>query len=324
MNNISLYSTLAAKRALDCAGAELSRSQSEKIGITAAISRGSSESRHMDAVFSNPDRRGDVGCFSNVTANSTAGWVSKALDIKGPNITLTPGPNGGLQAVGYSLDVLRERRAEKVIAFAADELYAQQMAGYDKIGNLYSGGEEADFRLRFGDPFKTVYGEGACALVLEARDAAERRGAQIYGSVLSFASYEEPGEFTDANLGGEGLEIAVERSLSRAGIGAGEIDLIVWSPRGDAQDEKILRLRRGIFPNAGIVTNVFNTGYVESASAISTLAEVLYCLKNGIALWRQRTGLAEIDGAPLPDSPKNILCLASSHVGNNFSLVCRI
>lgn len=132
MNNISLYSTLAAKRALDCAGAELSRSQSEKIGITAAISRGSSESRHMDAVFSNPDRRGDVGCFSNVTANSTAGWVSKALDIKGPNITLTPGPNGGLQAVGYSLDVLRERRAEKVIAFAADELYAQQMAGYDK------------------------------------------------------------------------------------------------------------------------------------------------------------------------------------------------
>lgn len=324
MNNISLYSTLAAKRALDCAGAALSRSQSEKIGITAAISRGSSESRHMDAVFSNPDRRGDVGCFSNVTANSTAGWVSKALDIKGPNITLTPGPNGGLQAAGYSLDVLRERRAEKVIAFAADELYAQQMAGYDKIGNLYSGGEEADFRLRFGDPFKTVYGEGACALVLEARDAAERRGAQIYGSILSFASYEEPGEFTDANLGGEGLEIAVERSLSRAGIGAGEIDLIVWSPRGDAQDEKILRLRRGLFPNAGIVTNVFNTGYIESASAISALAEVLYCLKNGIALWRQRTGLAEIDGAPLPDSPKHILCLASSHVGNNFSLVCRI
>lgn len=226
--------------------------------------------------------------------------------------------------MGYSLDVLREGRAEKIVAFAADELYAQQMAGYDKIGNLYSGVEEADFRLRFGDPFKTVYGEGACALVLETRAAAERRGAQTYGSVLSFASYEEPGEFDGANLGDAGLRIAAERSLSRAGVGAGEIGLVVWSPRGDAQDGKVLRLRRELFPGAGIVTNVFNTGYVESASAISALAEVLYCLKNGMGLWRQKTGLAEIDGFPLPESPKNILCLASSHVGNNFALVCRV
>ena len=95
MNNISTYATLAVKRAFDMAGIRLSRADSEKTGLVSAIARGSCESPHIDEAFSNPERRGDVGCFSNVTANSTAGWVSKALELKGANLTLTPGPNGG-------------------------------------------------------------------------------------------------------------------------------------------------------------------------------------------------------------------------------------
>lgn len=321
MNNISTYATLAVKRAFDRAGIRLARADSEKTGLVSAIARGSCESPHMDAVFSNPERRGDVGCFSNVTANSTAGWVSKALELKGANLTLTPGPNGGLQALGYAADVLREARAERMAAFAADELYAQQIAGYDKIGNIYSESELQNFRPGSPDPFKTVYAEGACAFILETMESAQKRNAEVFGSILSFASYEEPGDFCGANLGSEGFEIAVNDALAKAKTVDSEIDLLVWSPRGDAQDEKILNVWRRRFPSAGIVTNVFNTGYIESASTISALAEVLFCLKKGIPIWRQKTGIAEIDNFPLPKSPKKILCAASSHVGNNFAAV---
>lgn len=322
MNNISVYATLSTKRAMDSAGLKLSRADLQTTGITAAISRGSCETPHMDAVFSNSQRKGDVGCFSNVTANSTAGWVSKALEIKGSNITLTPGPNGGLQAVGYSLDILRESRAKRVIAFAADELYAQQIDGYDKIGNLYSGDDEKSFKLRFEDNFKTVYGEGACALVLERSTDAKARGVEIFAEILSFASYEEIDNFTGANLGDKGLRVAVKKALDEAQIKASDIDLLVWSPRGDVQDEKILKLRREMFADTAIVTNVFNTGYVESVSTISTLACVLFSVKNSLPIWKQNTGVAEIDNFPIPQSPKKILALASSHIGNNFALVC--
>ena len=206
-------------------------------------------------------------------------------------------------------------------AFAADELYAQQIACYDKIGNIYSESELGNFRPGSPDPFKTVYAEGACAFILETMESAQKRNAEVFGSILSFASYEEPGDFCGANLDSEGFEIAVNDALAKAKTSDSEIDLLVWSPRGDAQDEKILNVWRSRFPSAGIVTNVFNTGYIESASTISALAEVLFCLKKGIPIWRQKTGIAEIDNLPLPKSPKKILCAASSHVGNNFAAV---
>lgn len=60
----------------------------------------------------------------------------------------------------------------------------------------------------------------------------------MFGSILSFASYEEPGDFCGANLGSEGFEIAVNDALAKAKTVDSEIDLLVWSPRGDAQDEK--------------------------------------------------------------------------------------
>ncbi len=322
MNNISVYATLAAKRALDDAGVKIGRADSANVGITAAVSRGSSETAHMDAVFSTPERRGDVGCFSNTTANSTAGWVSKALEIKGANITLTSGPNGGLQALGYSVDVLRELRAEKVVAFAADELYAQQLDGYAKIGNLYP--DQAPFSLRSDDPFATVYGEGACAMLLERESSAAERGARVYGTILSFASYEEPDEFEGANLSGGGLKIAAAEALERAGVAASEIGLIVWSPRGDAQDAKVLDYCGAAFPNVPMVTNVFNTGYIESVSTLSTLAQVLYSLESGAEIWRQKTGSEKIDNIKISGKPKYILALATSHIANNFALVCRV
>lgn len=322
MNNISVYATLAAKRALDDAGVKIGRADSANVGITAAVSRGSSETAHMDAVFSTPERRGDVGCFSNTTANSTAGWVSKALEIKGANITLTSGPNGGLQALGYSADVLRELRAEKVVAFAADELYAQQLDGYAKIGNLYP--DQTPFSLRSDDPFATVYGEGACAMLLERESSAAERGARVYGTILSFASYEEPDEFEGANLSGDGLKFAADGALERAGVAASEIGLIVWSPRGDAQDAKVLDYCGEVFPNVPMVTNVFNTGYIESVSTLSTLAQVLYSLESGAEIWHQKTGSEKIDNIKISGKPKYILALATSHIANNFALVCRV
>ncbi len=322
MNNISVYATLVAKRALDDAGVKIGRADSANVGITAAVSRGSSETAHMDAVFSTPERRGDVGCFSNTTANSTAGWVSKALEIKGANITLTSGPNGGLQALGYSADVLRELRAEKVVAFAADELYAQQLDGYAKIGNLYP--DQTPFSLRSDEQFATVYGEGACAMLLERESSAAERGARVYGTILSFASYEEPDEFEGTNLSGGGLKIAAAEALERAGVAASEIGLIVWSPRGDAQDAKVLDYCGAAFPNVPMITNVFNTGYIESVSTLSTLAQVLYSLESGAEIWRQKTGSEKIDNMKISGKPKYILALATSHIANNFALVCRV
>lgn len=321
MNNISSYAAIAAKRALDDASYAVGRGNSESVGIAMAVCRASSNEKHMEAVFGTPDRRGDIGCFSNVTANSTAGWVSKALEIKGANTTLTSGLNAGLQTLEYARALLRENRAAACLAMAADEVYARQLKAYEKLGALWGFENPSDFRLRADSDFKTLLGEGAAALLLETEESARARNAKIYGEISAAASAMDIDEFAAPNLASRGLMNAVEAALGEAKLNASDIDLVVWAPRGDSQDGKILSLLNGLFRNAAAVASTFNTGYVETSSALMTLAYALKCAEKKIPMWRQITGDDLIDRAPLPDDPKRILCAVSAHSGNSHAVI---
>ena len=70
-----------------------------------------------------------------------------------------------------------------------------------------------------------------------------------------------------------------------------------------------------------MVTTVFNTGYVETSSSLLTLACVLKALSEGEQLWPQRSGVKALDDVPVPENPKRILCVASSHIGNNYAAI---
>ena len=128
-------------------------------------------------------------------------------------------------------------------------------------------------------------------------------------------------DFTAANIGAEGLKKAVADALANSSTPAKEIEMIVWSPRGCAQDAKFISLRDDIFPGIPMVTTVFNTGYIETSSSLLTLACVLRSLYLGEKIWPQRSGVRALDEVQAPQNPKRILCVASSHIGNNYAVV---
>jgi len=133
--------------------------------------------------------------------------------------------------------------------------------------------------------------------------------------------------FLAANLGTGGLKHAVQLALTRAGIAPEQIGLLVWAPQGNRQDAKVLQVGAEIFgerfAQLPLVTTTFNTGYIESASILVSLAAALSALAGGTELWPQRTGLAELDQRPLTALPEFILALASSDVGYNFAVLLR-
>lgn len=317
MNPISIFATLAAKSALDSSGLKIRRELSDKVGLAMSVSRGSNEAPHMDAVFSSKDRKGNVACFSNVTANSTAGWVSKALELRGANITLTSGSDCGLQAVEFARRQIADGAATAMLAVAADELYAQELCGYSLVGRLYSGEEQKDFRLSCADALKTVMGEGAVAFMLERESDAKTRGAAILGEIMGFGAFQSGGDFLEPDLGGACLKSAVIEALEKSRCAAEDIDLIVFSPFGNAQDKKVLDLATDMFEGVPLITTVFNTGKIETTSAMLSLA----CALSADRLWPQITGNPDIDGAHLPDMAKRILCISSGFTGNNYALV---
>ena len=164
LNEISRFAVAAGRLALEHARLKFSPSHAEDMGVVLGVSNGPSEMGHMDSVFSSDSFQGHVASFSNIVANSTAGWVSNALYLKGVNATLSAGPHAGLQSLAYAYDALTENRCRAILAGAADEVYGQTFYNYDQIGFLYAGAEESDYRLRLDNEKRKVLGEGAAML----------------------------------------------------------------------------------------------------------------------------------------------------------------
>ena len=133
--------------------------------------------------------------------------------------------------------------------------------------------------------------------------------------------------FLAPSLGSSGLTRAVGLALSRANLSAADVGLLVWAPQGNRQDEKVLKVGAeifgGRFEKLPLVTTTFNTGYIESASILVSLASTLAALDAGTELWPQRTGRPELDNRPLAAPPEFILALASTDFGYNFAAVLR-
>lgn len=325
MNPISRYATAAAKNALDSAQLKVTRRNAEDVGIVMGMCNGPDEMGHMDSVFASGTFAGDITSFSNIVANSTAGWVSNALCLKGANTTLSPGPHAGLQAMAYAFDVLTEGRVPSMVVGAADEVYAQTYSNYDLIKFLFQGQEEIDYRYRAQSLKSKVLGEGAGALVLETADSAKARGAQVLAVMLGYGMSMDADGFSGQNMGTDGLGHALGLALERAGTQAEDIDLIVWAPQGNAQDNKTVAALKsclgGRVDTVPFAATTFNTGYIEAGSILVTIAAVLESLRRGKGLWPQRTGFPGLDNRTLDTTPQNILAVGSSDLGYNYAAV---
>jgi 3-oxoacyl-(acyl-carrier-protein) synthase len=322
MNSISRYAAAASKLALDNAGLRVTQKNCDDIGVVMGVCNGPPEEDHMNSVFKSDNFEPHINCFSNITANSTAGWVSNALCLKGVNMTLSPGPHAGLASVAYAFNALRLRRAKAMLASGSDELYYQMFYNYNLIGLLKQGSAEDPFALDLAEPKRKVIAEGAATLVLETMESASERGALILAEVRSYGMTVDGQEFSKQSMNADGLMAACEVALGRAGIAWRDIGLAIWAPQGNGSDAKVLNVLNanglGAVP---LVATTFNTGYIETASILVGVGCALTALKNGTDLWPQKTGDPALDNRKLTTAPSHILVLASTDLGYNFALV---
>ena len=326
MTRIGKFALAASALALRDAGLRVGRKNANDVGIVMGVCCGSSEMTHMDSVFSSNTYTAHIAGFSSVTANSTAGYVSARLALKGVNMTLSPGPHAALQSLAYAYEMLTERRAQAIVTGAADEVYGQTYENYDRFGYLYRGDEEKDYRLRPDRTCERVLGEGAAMLTLEPMSVATERGATILAEILGYGMSTDAEAFIGQNLGRDGLRHAVHVALDRSAVKPDDIGLVVWAPMGNATDLKVVDIVNELLGTRAsevpLVTTTFNTGHSAAASILMSLSAVLEAIHNGdTALWPQRTGIADIDNRSLQEKPRTILALGSSDEGYNFATV---
>lgn len=161
--------------------------------------------------------------------NMVATHISLALNIQGPNSTITTACVAGTQAVGEGFRMIAHGEADLVLTGGADSrIDPLLLLAYQALGALSRAERPASEVSRPFDRLRDgfVLGEGAGVLLLEDYERAKRRGATIYAEVCGFGSSFDAYSVTKPDPQGRGAARAIKSALGEARVDAGDVDYI--------------------------------------------------------------------------------------------------
>ena len=135
----------------------------------------------------------------------------------------------GSQAVGTAMKLIRRGTADCVLAGGFDSMIDPiGLASFCLLGALSTDNETPERASRPFDATRNgfVLGEGAGFLVLEAWDAARRRGARIYAELAGDGNSLSSYRITDSHPSGDGPIQAMRQALADAGARPEEVDYL--------------------------------------------------------------------------------------------------
>jgi 3-oxoacyl-[acyl-carrier-protein] synthase II len=216
--------------------------------------------------------------------NMASGVVSIELGFHGPNHTVVSACATGNHAILDALAAIRAGDADLMIAGGTEAAITELgLGGFASMKALSTRNDSPETASRPFDVGRDgfVLGEGAGALVLEAAEHAERRGARIYAEVLAVGTSADAYHFAAPHPDGLGARLAMERTLSASGLAAGDVDTInmhaTSTPLGDAAESRAVRQVFGAHADRMTATSTKSmTGHLlGAAGAIEAVLSVL-------------------------------------------------
>ena len=231
------YAAAATEEALADARFEVSQMDPFRIGISVSSSKGGMHTldRLRERFESNPSALLGARLYANAVPNFAAQWIARRWKIQGPAKCYVAACATGTVSVIEGARMIEEGEADYCLAGASDaSIVPLMLAGYRQMKVLSPDGMRPFDRRRKG----FVVGEGAGILFLESEESAQRRGAKIYGKILNWAhSSYTGGDALRANEEDPALSWALQRTLERSGLQAGDIHYINLHGTGTASGD---------------------------------------------------------------------------------------
>lgn len=187
MDRIGKVMVSAVKLALDDSGLDLKGEDSNRVGISIGTGLGSSDT--VDQFFRGLLKEGPMGAqpllFQTAVPNAITSHCAIEYGIRGVNITFSHRETSAEMAIAYAYHLLKEGRADVILAGGGDELSEPLFHVYSMLGALSPGRTKGTEGMRPFDRNRNgvVLGEGSGILVLERLEHAERRGARVYAEL---------------------------------------------------------------------------------------------------------------------------------------------
>jgi 3-oxoacyl-[acyl-carrier-protein] synthase II len=184
----------------------------------------------------------------NVLVDTASGQLAISLGFRGPNYAPVSACATGSHAVGEAAEVIRRGDADAVLAGGAEAcMHPLILAGFCAMRGLAA---EEEHPPRASRPFDAtragfVIGEGACVLVLEELEAAQRRGARVYAEVLGYGASNDAHNLAQPDPESLGVAEMMRAAMQRAGVEPERVGYVnahgTSTPQGDLAETRALK-----------------------------------------------------------------------------------
>ncbi|HLH67065.1 MAG TPA: beta-ketoacyl-ACP synthase II [Solirubrobacteraceae bacterium] len=270
--------------------------------------------------------------------NAAAAAITIRHSLRGPSFGVVSACTSGAHAIGSAMRMIQYGDADAVVCGGAEaSLTRFGIACFRSMQALSESGVSRPFDLR-RDGF--VMGEGAGVLVLEEREAARERGAEVLAELAGYGSTTDAHHITAPEPSGGPAARAIELALRDAGAAPEEVDYVnahgTSTPLNDAAETAALKLALGEHarrvPISSTKSAIGHTlgaaGAVEAVATVRTLMTGVIAPTLGLEVPDPELDLDYVPGEARPLPPANghrPLALSNSFAfgGHNVVLAIR-
>ena len=162
-------------------------------------------------------------------ANAASAQISMQFGLKGPSLTHVSACASSSHAIGESGEIIRRGQADVMVTGGSEAAVLPLAIG--AFSNMHAMSRRNDDPQGASRPFDKdrdgfVLSEGAAVVILEEREHALTRGAQIYGELVGYGATADAYHITSPAPEGEGNARSMLMALKQAGLAPTAIDYI--------------------------------------------------------------------------------------------------
>ncbi|MBI1924464.1 beta-ketoacyl-[acyl-carrier-protein] synthase family protein [Candidatus Poribacteria bacterium] len=237
LGRCSQLAIAATRLALRDAGLDLGEMCSERAGIALGTTMGEPQVlEEMDKqwVEAGPEQIHSE-LIPRYPCNVIPSNIAVEFGFRGPNIMIPTACAAGNYAIGYAADLLKQNRADVMIAGGADCFSRIAFTGFARLAAIAPEICQPFDKNRKG----MIVGEGAGILILESLHRAMQRNAPIYAEVLGCGLSCDAYHMTGSHPEGLGMVKAMNKALRQSGVVPQEVSYISAHGTGTLTNDRV-------------------------------------------------------------------------------------
>ncbi len=254
LDRCSAFAVAASRQALMDAGLDAAAEDPERFGVCVGSALGGAawaEAEHIKFLSEGP-RAVNPALALQMFVGAGSCNVAIEFGLRGFTTSNADSCASGAIALGNAWHAIRRGDADVMLAGAAEAPLAPLCFGaFALIRAMSTRNQDPSHACRPFDVGRDgfVMGEGSAILLLEERDHAIARGAQIYAELAGFASTLDAHHMTAPRPDAASAAAALRGALSSAGVSTSQVDYVnahgSSTPLNDSTETRALKLALG-------------------------------------------------------------------------------